>query len=251
MSAYGEWEHLESSRFREREMCQTSVMSQLFYPDSTSFKFGAYIRMLREQRNLSMQDVVARSGGRLSTTSLSVIERDLAPSIPSARILDGLGEALELPTLYLFALAYISERGLDPASVERIWEEFDLSGAHDAPSTLSVPRFQRERLNLAADEVSFYLLDSRVRISLEASRLEYVVPNDVVAVDRQSELQPGSLMLGFWTVENALLLYRHKIDEANILVQARNDKEAHHRLSSISLIEELGRVVWRCGQVPG
>ena len=226
-------------------------MSQLFYPDSAGFKFGAYIRMLREQRKLSMQDVVELSGGRLSTTSLSVIERNLVPSVPSARILDGLGEALALPTLYLFALAYISERGVDPASVERVWEEFNLNELHETPRMLSVPRFQRERLNLAADEVSFYLLDSRVRISLEASRLEYVVPNDVVAVDRQSELQQGSLMLGFWTAEKALLLYRHKIDEINILVQARNDNEAHHRLSSISLIEELGKVVWRCGQVPG
>ena len=96
-------------------------MKDLRYPDAWPFDFGGYLKKIREGMNLSMSEAATRSNGKLAPSSISVIERHLLASTPSMRQLEGFSELYGVPVIHLFALAYISEKQLDPNTVGKVF----------------------------------------------------------------------------------------------------------------------------------
>ena len=64
-------------------------MKDFRYPDAWPFDFGVYLKKIREGMNLSMAEAAIRSDGKLTPSSISVIERHLVASTPSMRQLEG------------------------------------------------------------------------------------------------------------------------------------------------------------------
>ena len=63
-------------------------------PQSASLTLGTLLRQYREQRGLSQEDLAERGGGRLSTTTVSNVER--GRTRPYRHTLEALAAALEL-----------------------------------------------------------------------------------------------------------------------------------------------------------
>jgi transcriptional regulator with XRE-family HTH domain len=227
-------------------------MSELNHGRREPLEFGPYIRQARERQGLTIKELADRSQGKLSQTAISVIERNKYPAVPSARILEGFSDVLGLNIGYLFMLAYYSDKGMDLTQVDQAWEDISLASMKPAgrSASLSVPRMQREQLGLSSDAVSFYIVSPQMRITLEASHLNLVLPGDVIAVDAERTPVHGSLMLAELPEWDQFLLYRLGIDCANVLVQARTVNETHKILPAIEQAHPVGSVVWRCGQLP-
>ena len=228
-------------------------MKDFRFPDAWPFDFGAYIRKARERRGLRVADVSERSGGNLAGSTVSVIERNLLQGGPSLRQLEGFSRAFGIPTIYLFALAYIAEKELDPATVDKVWDEFALDrvGAQDEEgAAVPVPRQHLELLGLAQDNLRFYSLRKTGLLSAEATRQGYVTECDIVAVDPEGDVRTGSAMVGWWPEQEKLLVYRHNLDVAAVLVPAQTAGEPYLVLNNVKTLKRLGVVVWRCGPAP-
>jgi transcriptional regulator with XRE-family HTH domain len=228
-------------------------MKDYRFPQAWPFDFGAYIRNLRESRDLRVADVAELSGGNIAGASVSVIERNLLQGGPSLRQLEGFSQAFKIPTIYLFALAYIADQKLDPATVDKVWHEFtvDHIDAQDEKSAVvSVPRQHLELLSLTQDNLRFYSLRKAGLLSVEATRLGYVTDCDIVAVDPDGDVHAGSSMVGWWQEQEKLVVYRHNIDVASVLIPAQTAGEPYLILNNVKKLKRLGVVVWRCGPVP-
>ena len=228
-------------------------MKDFRFPNAWPFDFGAYLRKAREHRGLRVADVAERSGGNLAGATVSVLERNLVQGGPSLRQLEGFSQVFGIPTIYLFALAYIAEKGLDPATVDKVWDEFviDRIGAQDEESAaVPVPRQHLELLGLTQDNLRFYSLRKAGLLSIEATRQGYVTECDVVAVDPEGDVRTGSAVVGWWQEQEKLLVYRHNLDVASVLIPAQTAGEPYLVLSNVKTLKRLGVVVWRCGPAP-
>ena len=228
-------------------------MKDFRFPDAWPFDFGAYLRKARERRGLRVADVAELSGGNLAGATISVIERNLVQGGPSLRQLEGFSQAFGVPTIYLFALAYIAEKGLDPAAVDKVWDEFavDHRGAQNEESAaVPVPRQHLELLGLTQDNLRFYSLRKAGLLSAEATRQGYVTECDIVAVDATGDVRTGSSVVGWWQEQEKLLVYRHNIDVASVLIPAQTAGEPYLVLNNVKTLKRLGVVIWRCGPAP-
>lgn len=228
-------------------------MKDFRFPDAWPFDFGAYLRKARERRGLRVADVAERSGGNLAGATVSVIERNLVQGGPSLRQLEGFSLVFGIPVIYLFALAYIAEKELDPATVDKVWDEFvvDRTGNQDEEgAAVPVPRQHLELLGLTRDNLRFYSLRKDGLLSAEATRQGYVTECDIVAVDPEGDHRTGSAMVGWWQEQEKLLVYRHNLDVASVLVPAQTAGEPYLVLNNVKTLKRLGVVVWRCGPVP-
>ncbi len=228
-------------------------MKDFRFPEAWPFDFGAYLRKARESRGLRVADVAERSGGNIAGASVSVIERGLLQGGPSLRQLEGFSKAFGIPAIYLFALAYMSDKELDPATVDKVWNEFvvDHIGAQDEKrAAVPVPRQHLELLDLTQDNLRFYSLRKAGLLSAEATRQGYVTECDIVAVDPEGDVHPGSSMVGWWQEQEKLLVYRHNIDVASVLIPAQAAGEPYLILNNVKTLKRLGVVIWRCGPAP-
>jgi transcriptional regulator with XRE-family HTH domain len=230
-------------------------MKDLRYPDAWPFDFGAYIRKVREDMNLSMAEVVARSDEKMTISGLSVVERNLLPGTPNIRYLEGLSQVYGLPVVYLFALAYISEKQLDPATIDKVWDVFNLERfdvADDEPegASVSIHRQQLEQLGTDHKHLRFYSLRKVGLLSFEATRQGSVAETDIVGVDSERTPESGELVAGWWRQEAKLLVYRHEHDKRKVIVPAQRQGEPYRKLEDVGILEFLGVVVWRSGATP-
>lgn len=228
-------------------------MKDYRFPEAWPFDFGAYIRKVRESRRLRVTDVAELSGGNIAGASVSVIERNLLQGGPSLRQLEGFSQAFGIPTIYLFALAYIADQELDPATVDKVWHEFtvDHTGAQDEESAVvSVPRQHLELLGLIQENLRFYSLRKAGFLSLETTQQGYVTECDIVAVDPEGDVRAGRYMVGWWHEQEKLVVYRHNIDVADVLIPAQAAGEPYLILDNVKTLKQLGVVVWRCGAAP-
>jgi len=231
-------------------------MKDFRFPDAWPFDFGAYLRNARERRGLGVADVAKSSGGNLSGSTVSVLERNLIQGGASLRQLEGFSQALGIPAIYLFALAYIALKELDPASVDKVWEEFAVErvGAQGEESAaVFVPRQQLEQLALLGIErknLRFYSLRKAGLVSFEATRQGYVTECDIVGLDVTHKPTAGKLVVGWWREREKLLVYRHDIDITNVVIPAQAEGEPYLTLVNVSTLKHLGVVVWRCGLTP-
>lgn len=228
-------------------------MKDFRFPEAWPFDFGAYLRQVRESRGLRVADVAERSGGNIAGASVSVIERSLLQGGPSLRQLEGFSQAFGIPAIYLFALAYISDKELDPATVDKVWHEFivDNIGAQDEESAVvPVPRQHLELLGLTQENLRLYSLRKVGLLSVEATHQGYVTECDVVAVDPDGDVHTGSSMVGWWQEQEKLVVYRHNIDVAAVLIPAQSVGEPYLVLNNVKTLKRLGVVVWRCGPAP-
>lgn len=231
-------------------------MKTFRFPEAGPVDFGAYLRKLRESRGLRVADVADRSGGNLSASTVSVIERNLIRGVVSLRHLEGFSQAFGIPAIYLFALAYSADRGLDPAAIDKQWEAFatERVGAQaEAQAEVSVPRQQLEqlaRLGIERETLRFYSLRNVGLLSYEATRQGHVVECDIVGVDGTRKLAGGSLVLGWWHEREKLLVYRHDVDVTDVVIPAQTEGETYLTLPSVSALKRLGVVVWRGGLTP-
>ena len=230
-------------------------MKDFRYPDSWPFNFGEYLRSLREGKGLSQSDAAELSDGKLNPSAISVIERHLIASTPSMRHLEGLAKVYDLPVLYLFALAYISEKGLDPATVDRVWQTFDLERFGDTDrgpteALVPIPRQQLEQLGPGYKQLRIYSLRNVGLLSYEVTHQGFVLDTDIIGVDRECEPLAGNLVAGWWREEKKLLIYRYIYDERDVVIPAQRKGEPYQTLASVSNLETLGVVVWRSGVMP-
>lgn len=228
-------------------------MKDFRFPEAWPFDFGAYMRKVRESRGLRVADVAELSGGNIAGASVSVIERGLLQGGPSLRQLEGFSQAFGTPAIYLFALAYMSDKGVDPATVDKVWQEFvvDHIGVQDEESAaVPVPRQHLELLGLGQDNLRFYSLRKAGLLSAEATRQGYVTECDIVAVDPEGDVRAGRYMVGWWQEQEKLVVYRHNIDVAAVLIPAQAAGEPYLILNNVKTLKRLGVVVWRCGAAP-
>lgn len=230
-------------------------MKDFRYPNAWPFDFGAYVKKIRSDMKLTIAEVVARSDGKLTVSAISVIERNLLPGTPSMRYLEGLSEVYGLPVLYLFALAYLSEKQLDPTTVDKVWDEFDLEvfelGSREPKrSSVFVHRQQVEFLGVKPEHLHFYSLRKVGLLSYEATHQGFVLETDIIGVDSEHVPQPGELVAGWWREEARLVVYRHEFDKDEVVIPAQREREPYSKLESVSILEHLGVVVWRSGAVP-
>lgn len=226
-------------------------MFQLVVPPEHPFTFGEYLRELRRQHDLTLEQVVALSEGMLSRTTLSIVERE--DTIPNSRILEGLGKAYGLPSPYLYAVAYVAQEKRNPAEVGSLWEEFKIelpTRSSDLAPSIHVPQVTRELLNLGASTVRFYGTDSQTYFSLEATRLSYVLPGDIIAVDAARQPTRDVLGAGWWTSQNSLLLYRPLVEQAPFPVRQSNTRAHGESLDALEDVDPLGIIIWRAGASP-
>ena len=232
---------------------QTMPMRDFRFPDAWPFNFGAYLRKTRERLGLRVTDVAERSGGNLATSTISVLERNLVRGNPSLRQLDGFSRVFEVDAIYLFALAYAAEKQLDPAAIDKVWNEFAverLGAWNEEKAVVSVPRQHLELLGLSDKNLRFYSLRRAGLLSFEAARGGYVTECDIVGVDANENSSAGDYVLGWWQDQEKLLVYRQNIDVANVLVPAQSEGEPSLVLANVTALKRLGVVVWRCGPVP-
>ena len=170
-------------------------MKDFRYPDAWPFDFGVYLKKIREGMNLSMAEAAIRANGKLTPSTISVIERHLVASTPSMRQLEGFSELYGIPVIYLFALAYVSEKQLDPNTVDKVWEEFSLEhfdaaeqGAAEA--SVLVHRQQLEQLGVKREQLRHYSLRKVGLLSEEVTHQGFVLDTDIISVD--SERTPAS-----------------------------------------------------------
>lgn len=228
-------------------------MKDFRFPKAWPFDFGAYIRRARESRGLRVADVAELSGGNIAGASVSVIERGLVQGGPSLRQLEGFSQAFGVPAIYLFALAYISDKEVDPATVDTVWDEFvfDHIGAQDEKSAaVPVPRQHLELLGLTQENLRFYSLRKAGLLSVEVTRQGYVTECDIVAVDPEGDVRAGRCMVGWWQEQEKLVVYRHHIDVAAVLIPAQAAGEPYLMLNNVKTLKRVGVVVWRCGAAP-
>lgn len=230
-------------------------MKDFHYPDAWPFDFGAYIRKLRNDKGLTIAEAVARAKGKLTVSAVSVMERNLLPGTPSMRYLEGLSELYELPVLYLFALAYMSEKGVDPATVDKVWEQFDLEvfelGSRDPKkASVRLPRQQIESLGIPVEHLRFYSLRESGLLSYEATTQGFVLETDIIGVDSERVPLLGELVAGWWREEARLVVHRHELDKDEVVIPAQREQEPYSTLEKVSILEYLGTVVWRSGAVP-
>ncbi len=228
-------------------------MKDAHFPDAWPFDFGTYIRGVRENRDLSVADVARQSQGKLSPSTVSVIERGLIQGGPSLRQLEGFSHAFELPTIYLFALAYSAANDLDPAVVDKVWQEFVLEKPDtqdEARAAVAVPRQHLELLGLSPDKLSFFSLRKDGVLSAEAVRQGYVAECDIIAVDSGANAPAGSSVVGWWPERKKLVVYRQDLEVMNVLIPAQVEGEPYLVLDEVSALKRLGVIVWRSGPLP-
>ena len=228
-------------------------MKDVLFPDAWPFDFGTYIRKVRESRGLGVADVAKHSQGKLSPSTVSVIERGRVQSGPSLRQLEGFSHAFDLPTIYLFALAYSAANDLDPAVVDRVWQEFVLENSDtqdEARAAVAVPRQHLELLGLSPDELRFFSLRKDGLLSAEVARQGYVTECDIVAVDDGANAPAGSPVVGWWSERKKLLVYRQDLDVEKVLIPAQVEGEPYLVLDEVETLKRLGVIVWRGGPVP-
>ncbi len=228
-------------------------MKDFRFPDAWPFDFGAYLRKARERRGLRVADVAELSGGNLAGATVSVIERNLVQGGPSLRQLEGFSQVFDIPVIYLFALAYIAEKGLDPATVDKVWDEFVVDRASaqgEESAAVPVPRQHLEMLGLTQDNLRFYSLRKAGLLSVEATRQGYVTECDIVAVNHEGDVRTGSAVVGWWREREKLVVYRHNLDVASVLIPAQTAGEPYLVLNNVKTLKRLGVVVWRCGPAP-
>lgn len=236
-------------------MWQTTLMKNLRYPDAWPFDFGGYLKKIREGMNLSMSEAATRSNGKLAPSSISVIERHLLASTPSMRQLEGFSELYGVPVIHLFALAYISEKQLDPNTVDKVWEEFDLERFDDveqgsSEASVYVHRQQLEQLGVRREQLQHYSLRKAGLLSAEVTHQGFVLDTDVISVDSERTPASGDLVAGWWREKRKLLVYRHNLEERDVVIPAQREGEPYSKLASVSGLEYLGVVVWRSGPTP-
>ena len=236
-------------------MWQTTLMKDFRYPEAWPFDFGAYLKRIREGMELSMSEAAIRSNSKLTPSSISVIERHLVASTPSMRQLEGFSELYGVPVIYLFALAYISEKQLDPNAVDKVWEEFDLErfdGVEQESSGASVlvHRQQLEQLGVKREQLRQYSLRKVGLLSAEATHQGFVLDTDIISVDSERTPAAGDLVAGWWREKLKLLVYRHNLEERDVVIPAQREGESYAKLASVSSLEYLGVVVWRSGPTP-
>ena len=228
-------------------------MKDFRFPEAWPFNFGAYIRKIRESRGLRVADVAERSGGNIAGASVSVIERSLLQGGPSLRQLEGFSQVFGIPAIYLFALAYMSDKELDPATVDKVWHEFTVEqvDAHDEErAVVPVPRQHLELLGLTQAHLRVYSLRKAGLLSVETTQQGYVTECDIIAVDPEGDMRAGRYMAGWWPEQAKLVVYRHHIDVANVLIPAQTAGEPYLVLNNVKSLKRLGVIVWRGGPAP-
>ncbi len=230
-------------------------MKDFRYPDAWPFDFGVYLKKIREGMNLSMAEAAIRANGKLTPSTISVIERHLVASTPSMRQLEGFSELYGIPVIYLFALAYVSEKQLDPNTVDKVWEEFSLEhfdaaeqGAAEA--SVLVHRQQLEQLGVKRDQLRHYSLRKVGLLSEEVTHQGFVLDTDIISVDSERTPASGELVAGWWREKLKLLVYRHNLEERDVVIPAQREGEPYSKLESVSDLEYLGVVIWRSGPTP-
>ncbi len=201
-----------------------------------------------------MADVARQSQGKLSPSTVSVIERNRMQSGPSLRQLEGFSHAFELPTIYLFALAYSAANDLDPTVVDRVWQEFVLENPDtqdEALVAVAVPRQHLELLGVSSGELRFFSLRKDGLLSAEAARQGYVTECDIVAVDSREKVPAGSCVVGWWSERKKLVVYRQDLDVENVVIPAQVEGEPYLVLREVATLKRLGVIVWRSGPLPG
>ncbi len=229
-------------------------MKDVRFPDAWPFDFGTYIRKVRESRGLGVADVAKHSQGKLAGSTVSVIERGRVQGGPSLRQLEGFSHAFELPTIYLFALAYSAANDLDPAVVDKVWQEFVLENPDtqdEALAAVAVPRQHLELLGLSPGELRFFSLRKDGLLSAEAVRQGYVAECDIIAVDSRANAPAGSSVVGWWPERKKLVVYRQDLDAENVLIPAQVEGEPYLVLHEVATLKRLGVIVWRSGPIPG
>ena len=228
-------------------------MKDFQFPEAWPFDFGAYLRNVRERRGLRVADVAEYSQGKLAPSTVSVIERGLSQGGPSLRQLEGFSAAFDIPTIYLFALAYSAANELDPTVIDKVWLEFDLDRTEredEARAAVVIPRQQLELLGLTQDELRFFSLREGGLLSAEAARQGYVTGCDIIGVDGERTAPAGSPMVGWWQEQKKLLVYRQDLDSENVLVPAQRGGEPYLIVDKVATLKHLGVIVWRSGPVP-
>lgn len=228
-------------------------MRDFRFPDAWPFDFGAYLRKARERKGLRVIDVAERSGGKLPSSTVSVLERNLVRGGPSLRQLEGFSQVFEVDPIYLFALAYIAEKKLDPATVDKVWQEFEverLGAQNEESAAVTIPRQHLELLGLSEENLRFYSLRKSGLLSFSAVREGYVTECDIVGVNAEVSPSAGDHVLGWWQEQEKLLVCRHGIDVANVLIPAQSEGQPFLTLGDVSTVRRIGVVTWRCGPVP-